>query len=38
LLTWYGYRLAYTHVWRSEEFHGQRNWSHFGSLTLSVPF
>lgn len=37
-ITWHSYRIAYTHVWRSKELYGQREWSHFGSLTLSVPF
>ncbi len=36
---WRSYRLAYTHVVRSEEFYGQRGGvSQFGSLNLAVRF
>ena len=32
---WFGLRLAYTYVWRSEEFHGQDGHTEFGSLNLT---
>ena len=31
-------RLAYTHLWRSKEFHGQDAPDQFGTLSLSVRF
>lgn len=31
-------RLTYSHVWRSEEFLGQRGPSHFGALTIGAYF
>ncbi len=34
-LRWFGLRLAYTYVWRSEEFHGQDGHTEFGSLNLT---
>ena len=37
-LIWNGYRLSYTHVWRSKEFVGQRDGFRFGSIALSVAF
>jgi lipid A 3-O-deacylase len=38
-LRWGRFRLAYTHVWRSEEFYGQRGGAQqFSSLSLSMRF
>jgi len=37
-MTWRGVRLAYTHVLRSREFHGQDEGDEFGALTLSFRF
>jgi hypothetical protein len=31
-------RLAYTHLWRTKEFHGQDSPDQFGTLSLSVRF
>lgn len=35
---WRGIRLAYTQVWRSEEFYGQRGNTQFGSVGVSFRF
>lgn len=35
---WRGMRFAYTQVWRSEEFYGQRGSQSFGSLSVSFRF
>ncbi|MFC3124834.1 lipid A deacylase LpxR family protein [Pseudoroseomonas globiformis] len=35
---WRGMRFAYTQVWRSEEFYGQKGLQSFGSLNVSVRF
>jgi len=35
---WQGVRLAYTQVWRSEEFYGQNGTQSFGSISLSFRF
>ncbi|MBP0492085.1 lipid A deacylase LpxR family protein [Pararoseomonas indoligenes] len=37
-ILWRGTRLAYTHVWQSSEFDGQRGGQAFGSISLTVPF
>jgi lipid A 3-O-deacylase len=37
-LTYHSTRLAYTHVFRTHEFSGQKNSDQFGALTLSVRF
>ncbi|WP_419897033.1 lipid A deacylase LpxR family protein [Roseomonas sp. USHLN139] len=35
---WQGMRFAYTQIWRSEEFYGQRGVQSFGSLSVSFRF
>ncbi|HWL81861.1 MAG TPA: lipid A deacylase LpxR family protein [Roseomonas sp.] len=35
---WHDMRLAYTQVWRSEEFYGQRGTQSFGSISISFRF
>ena len=37
-VVWRGVRLAYTHVFRTKEFDGQRRADRYGALSLSVRF
>lgn len=34
----YDFRLSYTHVYRSKEFHGRKSWQNFGSLMVAYVF
>lgn len=37
-ITWRDWRLSYTHIIRTEEFHGQKDPDRFGAISLSYHF